>query len=260
MAQGTGTVRATDTDLWVIVDGDEQPLVRFSHSQFDFDPGALVRYIDTDDNGVANEVHSAFDTALAASAVGRKRWSARFMSGSLAGALRVTPPQPSPSRDVRGLEAAKPETPKAAAPGYVTAVALLFPVEAATLFPVGQAAAGDNPIGLLIVVFVTMLFVIVLRYFATQDVDGDGEPDGKPAWNEIWAAVFSVFLWMGATKGYWVKGPGIIPNLGLTATQGANIYGFVTIIWVGLAPYIVKEKAKRDAVKAERDALKAPPK
>jgi hypothetical protein len=163
------------------------------------------------------------------------------------GSLRITPSRSALVRAHGNFAAAAAEKPKTATPGYITDVAKLFPAEAATLFPLGQSIAGKNPISLLIVILVTAAFVIVLRFFATQE-------DGKPSKTEIGGALISLLLWIGATKGFWVEGPGLIDS-GMSASEGAALFGFVTIIWVALAPYIVKEKAKRDAAKDLADQV-----
>nr|WP_315384348.1 hypothetical protein [uncultured Sphingomonas sp.] len=248
-----GTVAKNDnTNWWSIVDDAGNGLVTFDHDKFPFENGSLVNYTDPDGDLKADTVTSAFDGAAPGRVAESARFSAR-LSGSLAGALRVTPPRASPAPMVRDL-APPPEKPKATTPAYVTAVALLFPVEAATLFPVGQSIAGNDWRLLAIVILATVLFVVVLRYFATQDVDGDGEPGGQPAWNEIGSAVTSLLLWIGATKGYWVASKDGLPNFGITPEKGAAIFGFITIMWVALAPYIVREMAKRDAAKAKPEA------
>jgi hypothetical protein len=161
------------------------------------------------------------------------------LSGALVGSLRITPSKAALVRTGGNFAAAAAETPKPTTPSYLTDVAKLFPVEAATLFPLGLTIAGNNPLMLLLVIFATALFVVALRYLATQE-------DGKASWNEIGGALISLLLWIGATKGYWVADKGYI-NLPISATQGASLFGFVTIMWVALAPYLVKEKAKRDA-------------
>jgi len=158
-------------------------------------------------------------------------------SGNLMGALRITPAPRSLVRAGGNFALAAAETPKASAPGYVTEVAKLFPVEAATLFPLGQSIVGDDPIALIFVIVITALFIVALRYFATQQ-------DGKPAWNEIGGALISFLLWVGASKGYWVAhGFFSYPP----ADLGSKLYGFVTVMWVALAPYLVMEKSKLDA-------------
>lgn len=162
------------------------------------------------------------------------------VSGNLIGSLRITPAPRSLVRAGGNFAIAAAETPKTSSPGYVTDVAKLFPVEAAALFPLGQSIAGNDPVALSIIIAATALFVVALRYFATQQ-------DGKPAWNEIGGALISLLLWIGATKGYWVDKGWI--DIGISADMGGKLYGFVTIIWVALAPYLVMEKSKRDAAK-----------
>jgi hypothetical protein len=164
-------------------------------------------------------------------------------SGNLVGSLRVTPAQRPLARANGNFAIAAAETPSVSAPGYVTDVAKLFPVEAAALFPLGQTIAGNDPIALAIIIVVTALFVVVLRYFATQQ-------DGRPAWNEIGGALISLLLWIGATKGYWVDKGWI--DIGISADTGSKLYGFVTIIWVALVPYVLMEKSKRDARRRHR--------
>ncbi|MEP9403638.1 hypothetical protein [Sphingomonas sp. VNH70] len=176
--------------------------------------------------------------ATLAAIVGRVAFGAS-LSDALVGSLRITPSRRALARAGGNFAAAASERPKPAVPSYITQVAMLFPVEAATLFPLGQSIAGNSPRMLLVVIVVTALFVIALRYFATQE-------DGKASWNEIGGALISLLLWIGATKGYWVTGEGLI-NLGINATEGAALFGFVTVMWVALAPYLVKEKARRDA-------------
>lgn len=230
-----GTARKTTTNWWTIVDGNEQPLVKFDHSEFNFvENGALVDFEDPDNDGTANSVISAFDRLEMRSAS-----RGAFMSGSLAGALRVTPLQVNRAADDRFAAREQDGKAKSATPGYVTAVALLFPVEAATLFPIGKSIAGNDGGILSVVILATVLFVVALRYFATQDPN-----TGKPAWNEIFSAAISLLLWIGATKGYWVASKGAIFNWGSGAEKGAAIFGFITIMWVALAPYLVKESAK----------------
>jgi hypothetical protein len=165
------------------------------------------------------------------------------VSGNLVGSLRITPAPRSMVRARGNFALAAAETPKISAPGYVANVAKLFPVEAATLFPLGQSIAADDPIALTTVIVVTALFVVVLRYFATQQ-------GGKPAWNEILGSFISFLLWVGATKGYWVA-QGYIRYP--PANLGSQLYGFVTVMWVALAPYLVMEKSRRDA---KRDAAR----
>ncbi|MBW8841808.1 MAG: hypothetical protein JF608_08365 [Sphingomonadales bacterium] len=162
------------------------------------------------------------------------------VSGNLIGSLRITPAPRSLVRAGGNFAIAAAETPKTSSPGYVTDVAKLFPVEAAAIFPLGQSIAGNDPVALSIIIAATALFVVALRYFATQQ-------DGKPAWNEIGGALISLLLWIGATKGYWVDKGWI--DIGISADMGGKLYGFVTIIWVALAPYLVMEKSKRDAAR-----------
>lgn len=200
----------------------------------------LAEAADENDHAAVLAVLAATERANASlSAIVGKNDFGASLSDAFVGSLRITPSRSALARAGGNFAAAAAEKPKAATPGYVTDVAKLFPVEAATLFPLGQSIAANDPETLLLIILVTALFVVALRYFATQE-------DGKASWNEIGGALVSFLLWVGATKGYWVAGIGILPA-GLGAEKGAAVYGFVTVMWVALAPYLVKEKAKRDA-------------
>jgi len=199
----------------------------------------------TETRGVIDAAEQA--NAILAEIVGRSSLGTSY-ADAFVGSLRITPSRSALVRARGNFAAAAAEKPKTATRGYVTDVAKLFPVEAATLFPLGQSIAGKNPLSLLIVILVTAAFVAVLRYFATQE-------DGKASKNEIGGALISLMLWIGATKGFWVEGQGLI-DVGMSANEGAALFGFTTVIWVALAPYIVKEKAKRDAAK---DPANQPP-
>ena len=161
------------------------------------------------------------------------------------GSLRITPTKLAIARSGGNVAAAAAEKPKPATAGYVTDVAKLFPVEAAALFPVGQVIAGNNAAAMIIIILICASFVLLLRYFATQE-------EGEPAWNEIGGALISFLLWVGATKGYWIEKGGV--DFGFDADRGAGIFGFITIIWVALAPYIVFAKTKSDAGAAAKKA------
>ena len=160
---------------------------------------------------------------------------------ALVGSLRITPPKRAAARAGGGLATAAAGKSRPATPGYVTDVAKLFPVEAATLFPLGQAVAQGSQALLILIIVACALFVVALRFFATQE-------DGEPAWNEIGGALISFLLWVGATRGYWVEKGGFA--IGVGPDQGAALFGFFTIMWVALAPYFVREKSKHDADRA----------
>jgi hypothetical protein len=170
----------------------------------------------------------------------------RTFAGGLRGALRVAP-QPLPvagaGPQVSGLQsrvlvpqdtiAARKE----AQPPYVASVALLFPIEAATLFPLGKSIADANPFALATIIALIVGFIIALRYFATQQEGG-----GPPAVKEIIIAVASFLLWVGALGGYWVPDPRGI-DWGISEDLGAKLYGFAIIMWVAIVPYFVRKPA-----------------
>lgn len=126
-------------------------------------------------------------------------------------------------------------------PAYVASVAMLFPIEAATLFPLGQSIAGNDGNALIVVIALTVAFIVALRYFATQEEGG-----GSPAVKEILVAVVSFFLWVGALKGYWIAGGEIHSLVG--ADLGSKLAGFATIMWVAIVPYFVRKPAPASLV------------
>jgi len=153
------------------------------------------------------------------------------------GALRVSPPAAPalPDRPI-AMRAPGPAANKTtdAQPAYVASVAMLFPTEAVTLFPLGQSIAGNNGLALTIVILLIVAFVIVVRYFATQEEGGS-----SPAIKEILIAVVSFLLWVGSLKGYWVTGGKL--DTGIDAKLGGMLYGFATIMWVAIVPYFVRK-------------------
>ncbi|MBO6527573.1 hypothetical protein [Erythrobacter sp.] len=178
--------------------------------------------------------------ARASKLVGATSRAARQL-GTLSGSLRVASSRTSrttrPGITSERSAAAGKETSEA--PAYVADVAKLFPIEAATLFPLGLTLADGSASIVALVIVIVACFVIALRYFATKE-------DGEPAWNEIGASLVSFLLWVGATGGFWVEEGGF--SAPVNAETGAGLFGFVTIMWVSLAPYLIKEQAlKRGA-------------
>jgi len=171
----------------------------------------------------------------------------------LRGSLRVSPqkfgllPEHQARTGTETDEKTEPETQtQASQPPYMASVALLFPVEAATLFPMAQSIAGrddlnlwrhGNAIVLAILILFIAFFIGVLRYFATQDRD-----NGKPARKEIGIAIISFLLWAGASGGYWLEKGGV--NSPIPLQLGSPVFAFLTIMWVALVPYAVRQAPK----------------
>lgn len=160
------------------------------------------------------------------------------------GSLRVSPPDPPKSpADAHGVASDHSTTkPKdTAQPAYVASVAMLFPTEAATLFPLGQAIAGDSGIALAIVIVLILVFVVAVRFFATQEEGGS-----SPVKKEIFVAGLSFLLWVGSLKGYWVT-RGFMP-LSVDPDLGSKLFGFATIMWVAIVPYFVRKPTQAAAI------------
>ncbi|KQN89821.1 hypothetical protein ASE95_16755 [Sphingomonas sp. Leaf231] len=110
---------------------------------------------------------------------------------------------------------------------YYASLTKLFPVEAVTLYPLAIGiAAGDATIRLLLI-GVIMLFVAVLRWFATQEERG-GAAD-VPA---IAVALVSFALYAAALGGF-----GYLPG-GLAQT--GQLLAFLTVMWVALVPFALR--------------------
>jgi hypothetical protein len=155
------------------------------------------------------------------------------------GSLRVSAPAPARSANegVEGTDSSAKPGKATAQPPYVASVAMLFPMEAATLFPLGQAIAGGNAFALIVVLLLIVAFIITVRYFATQQ-----EVGGAPAYREIAVAVISFLLWVGALGGYWLEGAGGVANrLQIPADLGQKLFGFATIMWIAIVPYFVRK-------------------
>jgi len=142
------------------------------------------------------------------------------------GALRLAAPVrrnaiTAPAR--RTVAAAPPEP-------YYTSLVKLFPVEAVTLYPLAVGiAAGDAAIRMLLIA-VVMVFVVALRWIATQDAGGRAD---VPA---IAVAVISFALYAASLGGF-----GYLPG---GAAQTGQLLAFLTVMWVALVPFALR-RARR---------------
>lgn len=194
---------------------------------------------DPTDHDAIDRVIAASDAACAAlkrtmetiSTIAKR--TAQQMRTGLIGSLRVSasPSPASPNARLTDRASGKP----AAQPAYVVNVAKLFPVEAATLFPIGQALAGDSGIRLTLLILMVLAFIVALRWLGTM-------VDGKPAAKEIIVAVFSFLLWVGSLKGYWVA-DGLVHVSWISPEASAGFFGIATTMWVSLVPLFFQPQA-----------------
>jgi len=141
----------------------------------------------------------------------------------LRGALRLRRPTMAALRPGRSPDPA-PEP-------YYASLVKLFPVEAVTLYPLAIGIAAGNVGVRLILIGVIMLFVVALRWFATQEESG-GDAD-VPA---ILVAVISFALYAAALGGF-----GDLPG---GRGQTSQLLAFLTIMWVALVPFALR-RARR---------------
>ncbi len=141
---------------------------------------------------------------------------------ALRGTLRIRP------ATRRSVAAAAPEP-------YYTSLVKLFPVEAVTLYPLAIGiAAGDAAIRLLLIA-VIMIFVVALRWFATQDVaQGDTGSTGGGAADvpAIAVAVVSFALYAASLGGFGYLRGG--------EAQTGQLLAFLTVMWVALVPFALR--------------------
>jgi len=174
---------------------------------------ALGRALAPEDDAVARYA-AAVERAIAA--LGTPAASAR---PALRGTLRLKP------EPLRAVAAAPPP-----AEPYYTSLVKLFPVEAVTLYPLATGIAAGHAGLRIALIGVIMLFVVALRWFATQDAGG--HVDG-PA---IAVAVVSFALYAASLGGF-----GYLPG---GAAQTTQLLAFLTVMWVALVPYALR-RARR---------------
>ena len=110
---------------------------------------------------------------------------------------------------------------------YYASLVKLFPVEAVTLYPLAIGiAAGDVVIRLILIGLIT-LFIVALRWFATQEASG-GDADVVA----IAVAVISFQLYAASLGGF-----GYLPG---GPAQTSQFLAFITIMWVALVPFVLR--------------------
>lgn len=170
--------------------------------------------------------------ALAAEDDAVARYAAAVERAIVALGMPVASPRPA----LRGTLRLKPDplrmvtaAPPPAEP-YYTSLVKLFPVEAVTLYPLATGIAAGHAGLRIALIGVIMLFVVALRWFATQDAGGHVE---GPA---IAVAVVSFALYAASLGGF-----GYLPG---GAAQTTQLLAFLTVMWVALVPYALR-RARR---------------
>lgn len=110
---------------------------------------------------------------------------------------------------------------------YYASLVKLFPVEAVTLYPLAIGVAADDTVIRLILIAVITLFIIVLRWFGTQEERG-GDADVAA----IAVSVISFELYAASLGGF-----GYLPG---GPEQTSQVLAFLTIMWVALVPFVLR--------------------
>jgi len=110
---------------------------------------------------------------------------------------------------------------------YYSSLVKLFPVEAVTLYPLAIGIAADDIVIRLILIAVITLFIIVLRWFGTQEERG-GDADVAA----IAVSVISFELYAASLGGF-----GYLPG---GPEQTSQVLAFITIMWVALVPFVLR--------------------
>ncbi|MEG8038652.1 hypothetical protein QP166_04555 [Sphingomonas sp. LR60] len=133
------------------------------------------------------------------------------------GTLRL---RSSPTPSVREGRRSAPEP-------YYASLVKLFPVEAVTLYPLAIGIAAGDAVVRLILIAVITLFIIVLRWFGTQEESG-GDADVVA----IAISVTSFGLYAASLGGF-----GYLPG---GPEQTSQVLAFITIMWVALVPFVLR--------------------
>lgn len=194
---------------------------RFAASPADGDRPAYATVQDRSEQAVAiGRALTPDDTAVARYAAAVERAVA---------ALDTPPATTRPG--LRGTLRLKPDTRRtvASTPGepYYTSLVKLFPVEAVALYPLAVGIAAGNAALRIALIGVILLFVVALRWFATQEAGG-GAADA-PA---IAVSVVSFALYAASLGGF-----GYLPGGEVQTTQ---LLAFLTVMWVALIPYALR--------------------
>ena len=158
---------------------------------------------------------AAVDRAMAALATDR--------IGAIRPALRGTLRLRSSARKVLRDGRRPPSPPEP----YYTSLVKLFPVEAVTLYPLALGIAAGDIVIRLTLIAVIALFVVVLRWFGTQEESG-GDADVLA----IGVSVASFLLYAASLGGF-----GYLPG---GPEQTRQVLAFITIMWVALVPFVLR--------------------
>ncbi|MBB4619776.1 hypothetical protein [Sphingomonas abaci] len=169
------------------------------------DPSAVTRYADAVQHAIA-----ALDGPGSMAARPALRGTLRLRSGSAPSVRGGRRPAPAPA----------PEP-------YYASLVKLFPVEAVTLYPLAIGIAAGDVVVRLILIAVITLFIIVLRWFGTQEERG-GDADVVA----IAVAVVSFELYAASLGGF-----GYLPG---GPEQTSQVLAFITIMWVALVPFVLR--------------------
>lgn len=143
---------------------------------------------------------------------------------TLRGSLRLRLGRPSTLRGGRKPPPPPPEP-------YYASLVKLFPVEAVTLYPLATGIAAGDVIVRLVLISIIALFVVVLRWFGTQE-EGGGDADVLA----IGVSVASFLLYAASLGGF-----GYLPG---GPEQTRQVLAFITVMWVALVPFVLR-RARR---------------